>query len=319
MSDSRIIDGTQFVANDTTIMYTAPKASPQGAKSVSILNKATKSTLTLSTPLMLTWGASEFVDQASGVGDGKFTLSLQFPQAEYANEDTTRFLANMIQFEQKIKADALKNSKLWFGRVHTSPDVIDALYTPMLKYTKDKTTGEPDMTKTPTLRVKLPKWEGIWKFEIYGEEGDKLFPSEADDVFDVEDCLKKGSNIMTLIQFAGIWFVNGKFSASWKLVQAVVQKPKPTLQGKCFLKIKSEDKQKLTDQPVSFGEEDESYSVAMVNDSDDEGTQADDAVENVVLSVGETVFVKPEVVDALAALAAHPKKRVVKRKETDSK
>lgn len=124
---------------------------------------------------------------------------------------------------------------------------------------------------------------------------------------------------MTLIQFAGIWFVNGKFSASWKLVQAVVQKPKPTLQGKCFLKIKSEDKQKLTDQPVSFGEEDESYSVAMVNDSDDEGTQADDAVENVVLSVGETVFVKQEVVDASAASAAAPKKRVVKRKETDSK
>jgi len=317
MADSRIIDGTQFTANDATIMYTAPKASPQGARSLSILNKATKSTLTLSTPLMLTWGAAEFVDQSSGVGDGKFTLSLQFPQAEYANEDTNRFLANMIAFEQKIKADALKNSKSWFGRVHTSPEVIEALYTPMLKYTKDKTTGEPDLTKAPTLRIKLPKWEGVWKFEIYGEEGDKLFPSDADDVFDVEDCLKKGSNIMTLIQFAGIWFVNGKFSASWKLVQAVVQKPKPTLQGKCFLKIKSEDKQKLSDQPVSFGEEDESYNVAMVNDSDDEGTQADDAVENVVMTVGEAAVIKQEVAIKQEDAAAAPKKRVVKRKETD--
>jgi len=299
-------------------MYTAPKASPQGAKSVSILNKTTKSVLTLSTPLMLTWGAGEFVDQATGTGDGKFTLSLQFPQAEYANEDTNRFLANMIAFEQKIKADALVNSKLWFGRVHTSPDVIEALYTPMLKYTKDKNTGMPDLSKSPTLRVKLPKWEGVWKFEIYGEEGDKLFPSDADEIFDVEECLKKGSNIMTLIQFAGIWFVNGKFSASWKLVQAVVQKPKPTLQGKCFLKIKSEDKHKFSEQQaVNFGEEEGSYDVSMVNDSDDEGTQADEVVENVVVSVGETVPVKPEVADALAALSTAPKKRVVKRKESD--
>jgi len=320
MSDSRIIDGTLFTANDQTIMYTAPKASPQGAKSVSILNKATKSTLTLSTPLLLTWGAGEFVDQTTGTGDGKFTLSLQFPQAEYANEDTRRFLVNMTAFEQKIKADALVNSKLWFGRVHTSPDVIEALYTPMLKYVKDKNTGLPDLTKSPTLRVKLPKWEGVWKFEIYGEDGDKLFPSDADEVFDVEECLKKGSNIMTLIQFAGIWFVNGKFSASWKLVQAVVQKPKPTLQGKCFLKIKSEDKQKLSDQPVSLGSNDESYDVAMVNDSDDEGTQGDDLTENVGLSLNDAAPVKAEVIDALAALAAHPqKKRVVKRKETDSK
>ena len=36
----RIIDGTQFNVND--IMYTTPKATPQGAKSVNILNKKTK-------------------------------------------------------------------------------------------------------------------------------------------------------------------------------------------------------------------------------------------------------------------------------------
>ena len=46
----RIIDGTQF--NVTDIMYTTPKATPQGAKSVNILNKKTKTGLTLSTPLM---------------------------------------------------------------------------------------------------------------------------------------------------------------------------------------------------------------------------------------------------------------------------
>jgi hypothetical protein len=53
MSDT-IIDGTQFNVNN--IMYTSPKANPIGGKSVNILNKQTKTSLRLSTPLMLTWG-----------------------------------------------------------------------------------------------------------------------------------------------------------------------------------------------------------------------------------------------------------------------
>jgi hypothetical protein len=47
MADS-IIDGTLF--NTANIMYTAPKATAQGAKSVNILNKHVKKGLVLSTP-----------------------------------------------------------------------------------------------------------------------------------------------------------------------------------------------------------------------------------------------------------------------------
>lgn len=264
----RIIDGTLFNVND--IMYTTPKATPQGAKSVNILNKKTKTGLTLSTPLMLTWGASEFVDQASGVGDGKFTLSLQFPGKEYENDDTTAFLKNMKALEDKIKADALVYSKEWFGKVHKSADVVDALWTPMLKYSKDKSTGDYDYSRPPTLRIKLPQWEGVFKSEIYSEDGDKLFPSSDTPSVTPLEYLKKGSNIMTLIQFAGIWFVNGKFSASWKLIQAVVQKPKATLQGQCFIKMKTQDKEKLKNQQVVDDELDDNIASTIVDDSDGE-------------------------------------------------
>jgi hypothetical protein len=54
----RIIDGTQL--NSENLYFGAPKATAQGAKSVNILNPATKTGLTLSTPLMLTWGASDY-------------------------------------------------------------------------------------------------------------------------------------------------------------------------------------------------------------------------------------------------------------------
>jgi hypothetical protein len=314
----RIIDGTQFNVND--IMYTTPKASPQGAKSVNILNKKTKTGLTLSTPLMLTWGAAEFVDQNSGVGDGKFTLSLQFPGKEYENEDTTAFLKHMKALEDKIKADALVYSKEWFGKVHKSAEVVDALWTPMLKYSKDKATGDYDYSKPPTLRIKLPQWENVFKCEIYSEDGDKLFPNPGSSPLEY---LKKGSNIMTIIQFAGIWFVNGKFSASWKLIQAVVQKPKATLQGQCFIKMKTQDKEKLKNQEVLDDDLDGNLASTIVDDSDNEDTAPvtvfntpapTPVVEKVVVPVVEEPVVQAPVVQE------EPKKVVKKvvKKKTDA-
>ncbi len=308
----RIIDGTQF--NVSSVMYTTPKASPQGAKSVNILNKATKTGLTLSTPLMLTWGAGEFVDQNTGQGDNKWTLALQFPGDEYANEETNKFLANIKALDDKIKADALTYSKDWLGKVYKSAEVVDALYTPMLKYTKDKATGEPDLTKSPTLRIKLPQWEGVWKFEIYDEDGGKLYPNSSSSSLSPIEYLKKGSHIMTLIQFAGIWFVNGKFSASWKLVQAVVQKPRATLQGQCFLKIKSEDKEKLKTQAVVEEVEDNHIASTIVEDSDEEEFVVKVDVTPPV-SVVSAVVEEQTVTDTLAAAAAVPKKRIVKTKK----
>ena len=89
-----ILDGETFNPL-TDIGYSKPKVNQAGGKSVGILNSSTNGVTYISTPLMLTWGAAEFVDQNSGVGDGKFTMSLQFPGKEYENEDTTAFLKNM--------------------------------------------------------------------------------------------------------------------------------------------------------------------------------------------------------------------------------
>ena len=316
----RIIDGTQF--NAENIIFSAPKATPQGAKSVNVLNKATKTILTLSTPLMLTWGASDYKAEGEEKGNGKFEMSLQFPTAEYQTADTSAFLANIKGLEEKIKASALINSKEWFGKVHKSSEVVDALWTPMLKYSKDKNTGEPDLTKQPTLRVKLPQWEGVWKSEIYDEDGCKLFPSMTNQAVTPLDYLKKGSNIMCLIQFGGIWFINGKFSANWKLVQAVVQKPKATLTGQCFIKLKPQDKEKLQAQTVPDDGAVDHVQSTLVDDSDEE--EEDESQESVVsaATVVSSATASAATVSAPVASAAPvvvapvegEKKKVVKKK-----
>jgi len=304
MADA-IIDGTLF--NTTNIMYTSPKATPQGAKSVNILNKNVRKSLVLSTPLMLTWGASDFVDEKTGLGNGKFDMSLQFPSSEYKNEDTDAFFNNIKALEDKIKSDALIYSKEWFGKVHKSLEVVEALWTPMLKYSKDKITGEYDYSKSPTMKVKLPQYNNEWKFEIYDEDGEKLFPGLPSlPVVNPLDYLKKATNVMCLIQFAGIWFVNGKFSASWKLVQAVVQKPKATLQGTCFLKLKANDKEVLKKQTVVEDVE-ETFVTNVLVESDGEEDDPE-PVQELVVVVPEPV-VEPEVV-----VEETKKKKIVRKK-----
>jgi len=307
----RIVDATKLNIND--IIFCAPKASQQGSKSVNLLNKATKTGLTLSTPLMLTWGATDYKAEGEEKGNGKFEMSLQFPNDEYKTEDTDAFLNNMEALESTIKTNALVYSKEWFGKVHKSSEVVDALWTPMLKYPKDKTTGEYDRSKKPTLRVKLPQWEGVWKSEVYDEDGNKLFPSKENASITPMDYLKKGVNIMCLIQFAGIWFVNGKFSASWKLIQAVVQKPRATLQGQCFIKLKPQDKEKLKSQVVVEDEVDDHVASTLVDDSDPEDEEDEEVDEEVAVAVVPPPP-PPQVVQA--PVEEEPKKkRIIKKKD----
>jgi hypothetical protein len=310
MADT-IIDGTQF--NVQNIKYSSPKANASGGKSINILNKLTNTGLRLSTPLLLTWGASDFQDPQTGKGNGKFELSLQFPSSEYANEDTNAFFKNLQALEQKIKDDALTNSKEWFGKVHKNAEVVEALYTPILKYSKDKATGEPDYTRAPTFRVKIPSWEGVYRCEVYDEEGEKLFPNVNTNVSPVE-LIQKGTNVATLIQCGGIWFANGKFGVTWKLAQIVVQKPRGGLTGQCLIKLKTADKEKLKavvapevtvldDDDLQIGKS------TLVDDSDEE-----DEEQHVVASI------KAEVTQAVVeANVEEPakKKKVVKKKAAE--
>ena len=314
MADT-IIDGTSF--NVENIRYSPPKANSAGGKSVNILNKDTKSGLRIACPLMLTWGAADFVDPKTGQSNGKYDLSLQFPSEEYKTEEADAFLKNMIAFEEKIKADALANSKDWFGKVHKSADIIDELFTPMLKYPKIKGSAEPDMTKNPTLRLKIPQWQGAWKCEVYDEEDNALFPNKENSTVTPLDFLRKGVMLASVIQCGGIWFTNGKFTVTWKLVQCVVQKPKASITGKCLIKLKPAEKEKLKSAAPVAEPADETVN-AHVEDSDDEQEQEVDC-EGEELQKQEEVrepdLVIPDV-PVIAAESGEPAKKKVVRKKT---
>ena len=154
-----------------------------------ILNNENKKSLYLSTPLMLTWGVNEYKDEKTGEVQS-YDIALQFPNDEYNNPDCVAFLKNMQALEQKLKDDAVTNSKDWLNKSKLVPEAVDALWSPMLKYPKDKETGEPDYSRAPTLKVKIPYWEGVFKnVELYDEDENTLYPSE-DESVNISDLIK---------------------------------------------------------------------------------------------------------------------------------
>jgi len=151
----------------------------------------------------------------------------------------------------------------------------------MLKYPKNKETQEPDYTKSPSLRVKVPYWEGEWKIELYDMEQKQIWPTNNDQVSSPVELIPKLTRVACVIQCGGIWFANGKFGVTWKLFQAVV-KPPQSLRGTCHIRLSSNDKERMTQTASHTADEDEEDETdanedtgvqVQVQDSDDEGSQ----------------------------------------------
>ena len=225
---SMIVNASEF-SPEQHIIYTRPKANQAGGKSVGILNTLSKKALYLHSPLMMTWGAAEFE------GNGKFDMSLQFPREEFTNPATSQFLKVLTEFENKIKKDARVNARDWFGKQSLSEDVVEALFSPMLKYRKDQKTGEPDKTSMPTLKVKLPVWDGKYNFELFDTQNNKLIPSETGATLPV--LIPKGCEVACILMCGGIWFANGKFGLTWKAYQIVVKPTESLKKGECHIKL----------------------------------------------------------------------------------
>lgn len=278
--------------NDLT--FNKPRVNKSGGKTIGILNKKSNRQLNLSTPLLLTWGLNERVDDQSG--RVSYDMALQFPNDSYHNEQTRNFLDTMVEFENEVKRQAIKNSKQWLNMAKLSEGQVDVLFHPMLNWPKNKETGEKDPDRSPTLKVKLDYWDSKFNCEIYDMNRELLFPN-TDNEFVPMDLLTKASNVACIIKCGGVWFANGKFGVTWRLVQAVV-KPKASLTGKCFIELTNDEKDKLNDQ-VDDEESKPSLLNTEVNDSSSEESSSEE--EN-VQEVAPVVEEKPK------------RKRVVRKK-----
>lgn len=299
----------------TDITYAKPKTNTVGGKNVAIINSKLKKATYLSTPLMLTWGMSEFVDDKTG--KRSYDLSLQFPNSEYPDPDGELFLEKLKEFEAKVKADAVTYAKEWFNKPKMTAEVVDALWTPMLKYPKNKETQEPDYTRAPTLRVKIPYWENEWKVELYDMEQRQIWPSESGEVSSPVELVPKLTRIACVLQCGGIWLANGKFGVTWKLFQAVV-KPPQSLKGKCHILLNEGEKERMNTRSEGDSEYQEDTGYAQTSGSSNSntvGVHVDDSDDEEEKAMMKTEVTSPAVAAAGAEDDSSSKKKIVRRKK----
>lgn len=252
-----------------SLRYMQPKINDRGAKSIALISTQTNRSLHLSVPLMMTWGISDYVNE-QGESDGKFSMTLNFPNSEYANEATDEFLEKLKSFENQILDDAVKYSDAWFGE-DLSREVVKHNFFPFLKYSKDKLTKKFDYSKPPSVRARVPCYNGKWDIEVYNTSATRIFPSD-NEMATPMDFVPKMSNVACVIQCGGLWFGGKGWGLTWRMKQIVV-KPREVVSifGKCHVNLSDKDIETMESaQVVSEDSENNKNNLQVVDSDDDE-------------------------------------------------
>jgi len=334
MSKPVVLNSSEW--NPSAIKYMAPKINERGGKTINMISKQSNRSLHISTPLLMTWGIADFVDD-KGESDGKFSMSLNFPNNEYATKITSDFLQKLKDFENQILDDAVTNSESWWGE-EMSREVAKHTFFPFLKYSKNKDTKKIDMSKPPSIRAKVPFYDNRWAVEIYDTKSNLLFPCGNNNLTPV-DFVPKQSQVACVLQCGGIWIGGKGWGLTWKLIQCVV-KPREVVSvyGRCHIELSPEDRdtldtQKIVDEDVESDSEPVKQSTKQpaaatvveteVADSDEEQEEPEPTptpapvVKKVVKKTtpAPTTVEEPVVAAApAAAVEEHAKKKVVKKK-----
>lgn len=308
----------------SSLRYMQPKVNDRGGKSINVISTQTNRSLHISTPLMMTWGIGDYVDEKTGESDNKFNMSLVFPNGDYTTEPTDQFLSKLKAFENQILDDAVKYSEAWFGE-DLSREVVKHNFFPFLKYSKDKQTKKIDPSKSPSIRARVPNYNNKWGVEVYDTQSNLLFPSDDDNMTPM-DFVPKQSKVAAVLQCNGLWFGGKGWGITWKVNQCVV-KPQERISvfGKCHIQL-SQDEIKSIDRPSNSNDEvevrpatDETVAITDVDDSDEEEPeqeQEQEEEEAPAAVVPKKKIIKKVAAPVQEATSTEPatKKKVVKRK-----
>jgi hypothetical protein len=162
--------------------------------------------------------------------------------------------------------------------------VVKHTFFPFLKYSKDKLTKKIDPSKPPSIRAKVPNYNGKWSVEVYDVKGKLLFPCDNGNATPM-DFVQKKSNVACVLQCGGLWFGGKGWGITWKLNQCVV-KPNEvqSIFGKCHIQLSPEDVQALEKADTSdVAQEDDDVAAAPNVEVDDSDAEEEQVAEPVVV------------------------------------
>lgn len=152
----------------------------------------------------------------------KFDINLSF-QDMHDRPSVRTFYDVISRLDDHMRQAGMDNSPAWLKKKVTSLDVVDAMYTPMIKVHKEN--GEPTDKYPPNFKVNLPYRDGKFGCDVFDEQRQPL------DLFECGDL--RGARVTAIIQLSSVWIAGGKFGCSWKAVQLRVV-PKVSIKGYAF-------------------------------------------------------------------------------------
>jgi hypothetical protein len=227
-----------------------------------------KSPIVLQTPEMVApYGVSNW-------NDNKHTLDLSFKGKE-TRENLNTFFEKMVALDKKLVQDGLQNSMTWLKKTYKTVDAVEALYTPMVKYAKDKNTGEVTDKYPPTFKLKIPFSNNAFQCQVYDTK------RQAIDIKQLIDTgAFKGAKVTAIIQCLGIWVAGGKFGCSWKVLQMRVSPPQ-TIKGYAFKELEDD---KADDSDIEDDDDDKKANEIVDNATEEIGSlnvnDEDDLIES---------------------------------------
>lgn len=253
----------------SSVSFSAPRTLDNGGRSIYM--SLNRSPIVLQTPEMVApYGHNLYNDD--GKGPDRYSLDLSFKGKE-ARENLNTFFEKMVALDKKLVQQGFENSMTWLKKKYSSVDVVEALYTSMVKYAKDKNTGEITDKYPPTFKLKLPYVNGAFQCEVYDNKRNAVNLKEL-----IDNGSLKGAKVTAIIQCTGIWVAGGKYGCSWKVLQMKVSPP-AAIKGYAFKEVEDD---KVEDSDIESDDEDSAKELSdevenlTVNDDDED----DDIIES---------------------------------------
>jgi len=191
-----------------------------------------------------------FVGFSTFMGDDAQKVSLPVSIHELASDPSHKSLLEFFKnFDEMIVNKVLENPSWIKKKKNTSKQVIEAFYTPCLRYPKDRDTGEITDKYPPNLKFKIPTTpEGEVRTRVFGK--DKALVENS------REAVVKGAIVSSLVECTGIWVVNGKFGVSFRALQLKIDSV-PQIDAYGFIDDSDDEEDNMSEADSDFSSEDE--------------------------------------------------------------
>lgn len=282
------------------VSFSQPRVLDNGAKLVYLNYGGGR--LSIQTPWMsMPWKMGVYTE-----GDyPKYSVDLSFRGMD-ENPDLQGFHDKLQELEEKIIDGGFGNSVSWFKKKPSSRDVVEALFSRIVKVSTDKDTGEPDGKWPPSMKLKVPRRDGIWETKVSDKSGKVYDINNSDSGDNLEELLVKNTKMRAIIQCVGLWVASGSYMCQWKLTKAEIEVPESSGQHEFLADSDDEDGEEAPDNFIEDSNDEDGDNDGGDADDGEDADNADDAED---AEEESTKSPTPEPAPA-------PKKKVVRRKIT---